>query len=351
MTDYTNYVYKTPVYELSIDDRNITTRIKDRLISLTLNESRGDEADQLDIELDDSDGAMNLPPNGAEIALRLGWEGQVLQDKGLFRVDEIEHTGTPDRVHIRARSAEMRRELRTRAERSWHGTTIGQIVSATAARHKLTPRVDDTLANIRVAHIDQTHESDLHFLSRLAKQHDAVCTVKKGHLVFLPVNSTRSSTGQALDRIAITRQGGDQHRYHTAERHSYSGVRAYWHDPNRATKRSVLVGTAKNAKRLKDSYGSEADALAAARAEHQRVARGKATLELTLALGQPELMPQAPVTVTGFKREIDATPWLVVKLTHSLSDSGLTTRLELETAGAPDGQGAEVSDVEGASED
>ncbi|MNL78877.1 phage late control protein GPD [compost metagenome] len=44
-------------------------------------------------------------------------------------------------------------------------------------------------------------------------------------------------------------------------------------------------------------------------------------------------MPQTPMTVRAFKPEIDGTPWLVVKLTHTLGDQGLTTRLELETRG------------------
>ena len=45
-------------------------------------------------------------------------------------------------------------------------------------------------------------------------------------------------------------------------------------------------------------------------------------------------MPQTGVTLAGFKREIDATPWLAVKLTHSMGDQGFTTRLELETRAA-----------------
>ena len=57
-------------------------------------------------------------------------------------------------------------------------------------------------------------------------------------------------------------------------------------------------------------------------------------MELALALAQPELMQQTGVTLAGFKREIDATPWLAVKLTHSMGDQGFTTRLELETRAA-----------------
>ena len=81
---------------------------------------------------------------------------------------------------------------------------------------------------------------------------------------------------------------------------------------------------------------SGADAMAAARAEQGRVERCKATMELTLALAlaQPGLRPQTGVTLAGFKREIDSAPWLVVKLTPSLGDTGLTTQIELETRAA-----------------
>ena len=327
----TEHPYPMPAFSLTVAGRNITRTVNSRLKSLTLAESRGDEADQLDIEIDDSDGRMELPAKGAELTLQLGWLGGRMVDKGTFEVDEVEHRGAPDTIHIRARSAELKRQLRTRGEHSYHETTLGQIVRTIAARNGLQAKVDATLAAVRVEHIDQTHESDLHFATRLAKQYDAVCTVKKGRLAFIPINGSTNAAGQVLEGWEITRADGDQHRYHTAERNAYSGVRAYWHDPGRAEKRSVLVGKEENEKRLKDTYGSEADALAAARAEQGRIERGKATFELDLALGQPELMPQTPLRLKGWKPQIDSTPWLVVKITHELGDKGLTSKLELET--------------------
>ncbi len=42
--------------------------------------------------------------------------------EGTFEVDEVEHQGAPDRISIRARAAEMRREMRTRKEKEL-GTT------------------------------------------------------------------------------------------------------------------------------------------------------------------------------------------------------------------------------------
>jgi len=325
--------HNQPDYHLVVNGQDITPKVGSRLIDLRLRESRGEEADQLDITLDDADGRMALPPTGASIALRLGWAGGQMVDKGTFTVDEVEHGGAPDRISIRARSANMGKSLRQRTSGSWHETTLGSIVRDIAGRNSLPARIDAQLDALPIEHADQTNESDLHFLTRLARQHDAVCTVKKDQLVFLRTSSRTSASGQAFAAVHITRQSGDQHRYHSAERTSYTGVRAYWHDPRRAQRQSAIAGSDEDVKELKDTYASEQDATRAASAEQQRVDRGAATLSITLALAQPALMPQSPVTVQGFKPQIDATAWLVKSVEHSLGDGGFTTSLELEEQG------------------
>ena len=340
--------YQQPDYRLVVNGQNITPRMGKRLLDLRLRESRGEEADQLDITLDDADGRMAIPPKGATIELHLGWVHSGLVDKGSFVVDETEHSGTPDRVSIRARSADMAKALRSRASHSWHDTTVGQIVRDIAQRNGLPARIDPKLDARPVPHMDQTNESDLHFCTRLARQHDAVCTVKKGQLVFLRTNSRTTAGGQTLEAMQITRTDGDQHRYHTAERTSYTGVRAYWHDGNKARRTAVLAGTDVDVKNLKDTYASAGDARAAAQAELQRVDRGAATLALTLALGRPALMPQTPVTVTGFKPEIDGAGWLVKSVEHSLGDGGFTTSIEMELQGS--GDAVAVADDDSAAE-
>lgn len=326
-------VYRQVRYTLIVNGKDVSQAVRPRLKRLRLRESRGEKADQLDIELDDSRGDLALPPVGAVIALQLGYAHTGLVDKGTFTVDEIEHSGAPDSVSLRCRSAELRSTLRQRASQSWHGATLGTIVRDIAARNKLTAKVDESLAAIVVQHIDQTNESDVHFLTRIGRQHDAVATVKKGRLVFLPLGSTNNAAGKEIEAVAITRSKGDSHRYHCAARDSYTGVRAYWHDAGSASKRAAIAGEEGNMKTLRDSYATEADALAAARAEQGRIQRGGATFELQLAIGQPALAPQTPVYVDGWKEEIDGTDWLCKTVEHVIEGEGLATRLEMERRG------------------
>ncbi len=51
-----------PAFMLTLNSQDITSNFSDRLISLTMTDNRGFEADQLDIELDDTDGKVELPP-------------------------------------------------------------------------------------------------------------------------------------------------------------------------------------------------------------------------------------------------------------------------------------------------
>jgi phage protein D len=57
--------------------------------------------------------------------------------------------------------------------------------------------------------------------------------------------------------------------------------------------------------------------------------RGIATFSITLATGQPDLFPETPVKVFGFKEAIDRQLWVVNKVSHTLSNGGFFSNLEL----------------------
>lgn len=356
-----------PDFQLRVNAKDITTSIRDRLISLTLTDNRGFEADQLDIELDDADGQLAMPARGAELSLFLGWKGQTLTGKGTFTVDEVEHHGAPDTMTIRARSADFRGSLNSRREVSYHDTMLGQIVSQIAARNKLEPMLADGFAGIAVAHLDQTQETDAKFLTRLATLYGAVAAIKAGRLLFIRPGGGVTAGGKPIPQVTITRQDGDRHTFSIADRGAYTGVSASWlhtkdpkpkkvklqrkkkpeihygfHHPEEKKKKVVkvkapearqgdyLAGSQDNVFTLTTVFSSQASAMHAAKAKWEKLQRGVAEFSLTLARGRADLYPETPVKVSGFKSVIDAQPWLISKVTHSLNDSGYTTQLEFE---------------------
>lgn len=371
-----------PAFMLKQDNEDITQDFSDRLISLTMTDNRGFEADQLDIELDDTDGQIALPPRGATLTLWLGWQDSALIKKGTFTVDEIEHRGAPDTLTIRGRSADFRGTLNSRREQSWHDTTLGVIVETIAARNKLGASVADTLKAIPVPHIDQTQESDAVFLSRLADLNGAAVSVKAGKLLLLKAGSGMTASGRTIPLMTLERGDGDRHQFAIADREAYTGVTAKWlhtRDPKpqkqkvklkrkpkeqhlralqhpKATKATskpkskkeqearegeYMVGESDNVLELTTIYATKAQAMRAAQAKWDKLQRGVAEFSISLAIGRADLFPETPIAVKGFKHVIDEQAWIISRVVHNLNGNGYTTGLELEV---------KVSDVEYESE-
>ncbi|MBY5969904.1 phage late control D family protein [Halomonas denitrificans] len=321
---------RTPDYRLRLQGQVISPELDARLQRLSLTDRRGLEADQLDITLNDHDGRLALPPRGAELHLAMGWKGEPLIDRGTYIVDEVEHSGAPDLMTIRARSADMRQGLPGKRTQSWDNLVLRDIITTIAKRHDLEPRVSDGIGRIRVGHIDQTDESDLHFLTRLAERYDAIATVKAGNLLFIHAGQATTTSGIEIPPIDLYRQVGDRHRYVVTDRDAFTGVQAYWNDTAHAERKEVIAGDTDNLKRLRPTYASEDDALAAAQSEMQRLERGGAEFTLDLAEGRPDLYPETPVRLIGWKREIEETAWLITEVRHDISDNAYTVALELE---------------------
>lgn len=357
----------SPDFRLTVNAKDVTANLRDRLLSLTLTDNRGFEADQLDIELDDADGQLALPVRGAVVKLFLGWQGQPLTGKGEFTVDEVEHHGAPDTLMIRARSADFRGTLNSRREESWHDTTLGAVVKQIAERNKLTPAIAAEFTDITVRHIDQTQETDAKFLTRLASLHGAVAAIKAGRLLFMRPGGGVTVGGKPIPQLTLTRQDGDRHSFSIADRGAYTGVTASWlhtRDPKpkkvklqrkpkekhlralehpAAKKKKVtatktpearegeyLAGSEDNVFALTTVYATRAAAMRAAKAKWEKLQRGVAEFSLTLAMGRADLFPETPVRVSGFKSVIDAQPWLISKVTHNLNGNGYTTTLDFE---------------------
>lgn len=317
--------------------------ISPRLISLTLREVRGGEADQLDLVLHDHDGALDIPKPGAVLSLALGWAAgpdveRGLIDKGRFKVDEASWEGPPDIVTIRARSADFAASFDKRRERSHVKTTVGAIVRDIAGTNGLAPKIAAELASIEIDALEQDEMSDAAMLRSLGRRYDAAATVKNGTLLFLPVGS---AGGGAISAGTLTRRSGDRYRYSRGERGQFAGAEARWHDKKTGERKTVVIESVRGAsgndeasrgpKRLKRVYASEKSAQEAARSSAAKMKRAQAEFEIDLALGRPELYPERPMALSGFKPEIDARSWLISEAEHSLTaDGGLGTKLKLE---------------------
>ncbi|PJO77109.1 late control protein [Neisseria brasiliensis] len=357
----------TPVAILTIDGKPFGTDALSRIISLNLADKRGFEADELTITLDDSDGLLALPPKSAEITVQLGYMETGVVDKGKYKIAEVTWSGAPDTISITAHSADVAEKFAESVEKSWHKQTIKAIVEQIAQKHGYQPIIGKAFAQETIDHIDQSNESDAAFLSRLAQRYDAIATVKGGRLLFVSAGEATTANGEPLPAITLTRHDGDSFNFRYSATESYNAVRAYYIDKKTGKKQEIVIAegnydpvkknvtttrkagktrktttkqveetkkidtTGHKIKTLRHTYQSAKTAATGARAAYRKLKRGAMEFDMQMAVGRPDVAPESPVTLKGFKKEVDAESWVGVEVAHTLDSGGLTTKIKLES--------------------
>jgi len=319
----------TPDFRIHVDSQDITERIRDRLLSLRVTDEAGIKSDTVELTLDDRNGLVIWPIHGAELEISLGYQETGLVRLGLYIVDEVEHSGPPNTLTIRAKASDMRQSFKAPQTRVWDNLTLADLVRTIANEHGLIPKISHSLASISYTHLDQTEESDLHLLTRLGRENNAVTKPVAGNLIFATRGEARSISGKELPIIKIVASQMIRHRMTQADRGKYVAVTAYWHDPAKAERVPVLVGKGKPIYTMRHTHLDAEQATRAAQAKLEALQRGTETLSLTL-VGNSELMAEGKLALNGIRDQVDS-EWLIQRVEHQLDGQGFVTRIEAET--------------------
>jgi uncharacterized protein len=319
------------------DGTDLADKINPRTIDISLSEKRGGEADQLDITLHNHDGRLAAPEPGIYLRFAIGWLRGAgvpvgLVDKGRFKVDEVSEEGPPDIITIRARSADLTGDVRKRKAKTWKDTNVGAILNEIAANNGWRAHVDAGLAAKTITAIEQSNKSDIAFLNDLGRRYDAVATVKDKALIFMPIGAQTTPGGAAIPAYRFTRQDGGKWKHDYAQRGEHDGAEAQYQDQDAGQRKTVKTGGDKR-KRLKNVYGSEAEAKDAAEAEEKRTKRAPRTFTFDPAIADAAIEPNARVTLSGWSAKIDGTSWLVESVDTKYGAGGLVQSLTMESAG------------------
>lgn len=323
---------RQPDWQILLDGgKALPINVTRRVIKIRLTDERGMASDTLEVELDDRDGRLELPKTGQMLKAWIGWKGFGLWDKGQYIIDEIEHSGPPDILKVRGRAATLRDTLKESRTESFDQITLQQLTEKIAARHRLKAIVGKDLANLILQHIDQRDESDIHLITRIATEYDAMATIKENRLIVMSKGQGITVTGGAMTRAIIHRHDGDSYRYLSQDRAgTTTGVIAKWRDKDAAQDKQILAGTEKNTKTLRRTYPNQDEAERAACGELNRIQRSAKSINITLAYGRVDLFTETPVTLIGFKTGIDGDDWIANHIEHQLSEQGFLTTIDLE---------------------
>ena len=252
----------TPDFRILADSQDITAQIKDRLLSLRLTDEADFKTDDVEIALDDRDGAIVLPDTGAELDVVLGYQETGLVRMGLYVLDEIELSDPPAKLTLRAKAAAFVRgkkygSLQTQKTHAWDDKTLGDIVRTVAAEHGYEPVVAGPFDSLILPHIEQTAESDLNLLVRLAQDNSAVIKPMTSRLRCVEEGAAERADGSDMPQLSLSSRDVGDWRVSLTDRSRFTAVRAKWHDQKKAQSFSLIAGEGEPIYEISHVYDSK----------------------------------------------------------------------------------------------
>ncbi|WP_105403422.1 phage late control D family protein [Neorhizobium sp. T7_12] len=320
-----------PKIEITIDGQSVAGGFYERLVSASVTDNDGGEADTFEMELNDGPPQMlAIPRTGAVVDIRIGYG--TLRSLGQFTVDKVTCKCLPFGMSISGKSADLRSgKLKERQERSWEGKTVKEIVDDVARESDLQASVDKSIGAHVYDWFAQQDESNIHFLSRLAERHNALFAVKAGRLVFSAKGSGNASTGAFVGSVVVSppRIVEGSCTFEANDRTKYSKVVAYYQDKDQAKRVEIEADSDEDGDsvyRIPEPFSSVEEADKAAQSKAKDLKRGEGSASVTV-VGDTAIVAGAPLLFQGVRPGLDGVPYVISTVTHAFSKSGYTTAI------------------------
>jgi phage protein D len=164
-----------PRWLLVYAGKNITADVSGMITEIVYSDQVAHLSDEVEITLEDRDRTWQsdwFPARGDVVTLSIGYDGEELLTCGDFEVDELELMGPPDTFQLKCIAAGVTPSIRTYRSEKYESTTLLDVAKQVAERHGMTVVGAPGIVNVTFARLTQTHETDLHFLRRLAQAHN-----------------------------------------------------------------------------------------------------------------------------------------------------------------------------------
>jgi len=241
--------------------------------------------------------------------------------KGRFIITRIAPVLFPAQCTIVATAAPFqvddKTEFKKRRTVSHKNTNLAQLFKTLVEQHGFEARFDSFFESIAIDHVDQSSETDAGFLTRLARQHDAIAKPVDKIYVLARRGQIKTISGRDLPVITLSLPT-DNHPGKTAfinclydqpSRHVLHGVKAQWTDDD-GEERTVEAGQAPFKQLRHQNYSSASAALTACENELRRIKRVGSTLVIDMP-GDPLVVAEGVLTLDDTFPEAFSGTWSI----------------------------------------
>lgn len=332
---------RTPIYRVYRGDKDVTDRFQDRVLKITIvSKERNGEADKFEIEIDDRDFKLDIPFQGDNITILLGYAETGLWNMGKFEMSRVEHSGPPAKLLLEGESIGFSGIARAPKINDFQNKTIGEVVRRALKDVNVDVFVHESFENETLGHLSQV-TSALHFLSDLARRNNAVIKYTDGWALFIPRDNNFSIVDGKLGiapMLYVPKSEISTWQVVIDDRPQFSEVQvAYWDEEAKMREfvsANVFADRARYSVDLNETfvidvlYASKEEAQRAAQSRADALARMSRRLSLGLAKGEPGLRGGTVFIVDGLRDVVNG-DWITDEVTHTYTkDEGLTTSIE-----------------------
>ena len=304
----------TPDFKIIVNNKDVTENIKKHLVSLEFKDEANTQADEITLNFDN---LFKRPAYQDEIELFIGYKETGLYYVGKFLVQTT--TKTQNSLTVKATSTNFTSSIKEKKTTSYENITLCDLVSKIAKKYNLKSKCD--FNNVFLKHLSQANESDLNLLDRLSKMYNATFNIKNNTLIFIKKQKNKN-----LPVFEIDRKNVNSYSIKYANKTLYKSVKAIYHDTKENKQKEVIFGDGEPQYILQDSFKSEDEALK--RAEGVLNLLNAGIVSGNLVIDGMNIIAGAKLKLTGFGE--DDGEYSIKRVTHNLSGSGYTVRVEFE---------------------
>lgn len=322
-----------------VDGQDISSALLPRLTNLSITNKAGASSDTVRIEVDDTDGVILLPSEGAVIIVFLGSNstGPAIVFRGV--VDEVRSTGSRSAgriLSISGKGFDAQGKPKQPQEKHWDHKKLGDVFAEAAKLGGVAKaRVDEEIAPITRPYWAMQGESFIHFGERIAREVGATFKISNDVAILAKRNGGRSASGKPL-AVVRAAYGDNLISWDIAPvtgRPRYSKAKTRWYDTKTGTWKTEEVeiedekAKAEFTSRYPAGDADEAKRLSESRKTDSERAKGEGSITID---GTADAQPEGTVILSGARPGIDGT-YRVDAVQHDFSrSSGWVTRLDLK---------------------
>ena len=341
---------------VSFDGVDISKQINEYLLSASYTDNEEDEADDLQIKLEDRTNIwlqhwLDDTLQEASYGIKEGSKGLTINagvkqympsgklrkcDFGFFELDQIKASGPPSNILIKGTSLPYKNGIRTEErDKSWEGYTLKRIGQEIASKGGLG-FIFDSPDDPSYSRVEQAQQTDIAFLQQLC--HDAGKSLKISGMKLIIFDQARYESLEAVTTIKW--QDGTYTKYDLS---TQSGETHY--DQCTVTYFDASSGNTYSATANAEDYDSEASQYTVCTVSNRKVGSNAEAMELAkkilrlhnkyekrvtfTMIGDPLLCAGLTVTLNGFGLWDEK--YIIKQCRHEISNSGYLTKLTLRS--------------------